>query len=130
MRVTQPDRAALIVVLLLAAAAGGISAAYGVKTAGGSDHFGYVSQAYLWSRGSVIVSVPPLDLSSVPDADRVLMASGYTVGPEPNTLVPAYPPGLPLIMAGALLILGTWGPFLVVPLAVAAAIFGAFALGR
>ena len=116
--------------VLLAVAAGVLSAVFGVKTAGGSDHFGYVSQAYLWSQGSVIVSIPPLDLPGVPDADRVLMASGYTVGPEPHTQVPAYPPGLPLLMAGALLVFGTWGPFLIVPLAVAAAILGTFALGR
>jgi len=116
--------------VLLAAAAGVLSAVYGVKTAGASDHFGYVSQAYLWTQGSLIVSIPPLDLPSVPDADRVLMASAYTVGPDPHTLVPAYPPGLPLMMAGALLVFGTWGPFLVVPLTVAAAILGTFALGR
>ena len=116
--------------VLLAVAAGALSAVFEVKTAGGSDHFGYVSQAYLWSQGSLIVSIPPLDLQSVPDAERVLMASAYTVGPEPNSLVPAYPPGLPLMMAGALLAFGTWGPFMIVPLAVAAAILGTFALGR
>lgn len=44
----------------LAVAAGVLSAVFGVKTAGGSDHFGYVSQAYLWTQGSLIVSIPCL----------------------------------------------------------------------
>lgn len=122
--------AAPVMAVSLAVAAGVLSAVFGIKTAGGSDHFGYVSQAYLWTQGSLIVSIPPLDLQSVPNADRVVMAAAYTVGPEANSLVPAYPPGLPLMMAGALLAFGTWGPFLVVPLSVAAAIFGTFALGR
>ena len=122
--------AAAATAVSLALAAGLFSAVFGVRTAAAADHFGYVSQAYLWTQGTLVVAIPPVPMPAVPDAPHVVTTLGYTIGPAPHTLVPTYPPGLPLLMAAGLILLGAWGPFVIVPIAVAAAVFGTFALGR
>jgi hypothetical protein len=87
----------------------------GSFAAGASDPYAYVSQAYLWASGSLPRPIPltidlPFQLSA-----PMQIPLGYTVGPEPQTMVPICAPGLPLIMAAALIV-GPCGPFLVIPL--------------
>lgn len=102
---------------------------YGTFTAGGSDAFGYVSQAYGWAHGplpraqAIPIPVP------WPSGDASLAPFGYRPGPQPHTTVPTYAPGLPLMMAAAL-VLGDCGPFLVVPLCAALVVWLTFLLGR
>ena len=90
--------------------------AFGSFAAGPADQYGYVSQAYRWASGSLPRPIPlTIDLP-LPSADWLQTPLGYTRGPQRHTMVPVYAPGLPLIMAAALMIAGPCGPFFVVPL--------------
>jgi hypothetical protein len=51
-----------------------------------------------------------------PFSEWTLSPLGYRPGLEPHTIVPTYSPGLPLLMAAAIAVLGSSGPFVVVPL--------------
>src|SRR5262249_7940292 len=83
--------------------------ALGTFTAGGSDSYGYVSQAYGWASG-VLPRATPLTIDlPFPDSDLMQAPLGYKIGPASHTLVPTYSPGLPLLMAIAL-IGGPCGP--------------------
>ena len=102
---------------------------FGTFTAGGSDEYGYVSQAYHWAQGDLPGAIPlPLRLTG-PDSDALQHPLGYRVGLEPQTMVPTYAPGLPLLMA-ALLPLGACGPYLVVPVCAGLFVWCVFLLGR
>src|SRR5204863_9140097 len=70
-------------------------------TACGSDSYGYVSQAALWSKGELSVDQNWLQPLSFPIDDWALSPLGYRPGIKPHTIVPIYSPGLPLLMAGA-----------------------------
>jgi hypothetical protein len=102
---------------------------FGTFTAGSADSYGYVSQAYGWARGELPrpAALPlTLDWPSLGDLQSPL---GYRPGPEPRTMVPTYAPGLPLLMAAAL-VLGACGPYLVVPASGAALVWLTFVWGR
>lgn len=102
---------------------------FGAFTAGGSDSYGYVSQAYSWANRSLPRAEPLPITVPWPAGDSSLAPLGYRAGPDPHTIVPTYAPGLPLMMA-AFLIFGSCGPYLVVPLFTALVVWLAFALGR
>jgi hypothetical protein len=71
----------------------------------------------------------PLTVSlPFPASDAMQAPLGYRTGPAPHTIVPTYAPGLPLLMAVALLA-GTCGPFLVVPLCSIVFVWYTFRLG-
>jgi hypothetical protein len=121
--------AAPLIGALLAVAIAVHGVALGTFTAGGSDAYGYVSQAYGWASGSLPGEIPltielPFDVS-----DPMQAPLGYRVGQHPHTMVPTYPPGLPLMMAAAL-IAGQCGPFFVVPLCGALFIWWTYRLGE
>jgi len=101
----------------------------GTFTAAGSDAYGYVSQAYLWARGTLPRAMPmQIDLP-FEYSDEMQAPLGYRVGQEPHTMVPTYAPGLPLMM-GAALIVGPCGPYLVVPLCAAMFVWFTWRLGN
>src|SRR4029079_14450465 len=85
----------------------------GTFTAGGSDAYGYVSEAYLWARGTLPRAMPMTIDLPVPNSDQMQAPLGYRVAQQPHTMVPTYSPGLPLMMAAAL-VAGPCGPFFVV----------------
>ena len=87
----------------------------GTHAASGADSYGYVSQADLWLAGHLKVDQRWLGLP-VPFDDWALSPLGYKPGLEPGTIVPSYSPGLPLLMAGAKLVAGNEGAYIVVPL--------------
>lgn len=89
--------------------------AWGTWSAGSADAHGYISQAELWLEGDLIVEEPMA--ASVPwdDAQWAFAPLGYRPGLAPDTLVPVYPVGLPLVMAGAQALGGRQAVFLVVP---------------
>jgi hypothetical protein len=102
---------------------------YGFFTASGSDSWGYVSQAYGWTHGT-LPRAQPIPLSVPwPSGDASLAPLGYRPGPQPHTMVPTYAPGLPLMMAASLMV-GACGPFLVVPICCALLVWVTFLLGR
>jgi hypothetical protein len=103
---------------------------YGAWFAGGSDSYGYVSQADLWLKGSLHISQPWVAQFDWPFADRTLAPLGYRPGLIPNTIVPTYAPGVAMLMALAKLVAGAAGPFLVTPLLAALGVWLTFRVGR
>jgi 4-amino-4-deoxy-L-arabinose transferase-like glycosyltransferase len=102
--------------------------------AGGSDSSGYLNEARLFSRGKVSEEIGALELLGLPLTDPrpdAFIPLGYRAGPAPGTMVPTYPPGLPLHMA----LLGTIGgwnaaPFLAGPIAAVASLLLLFGVAR
>lgn len=86
-----------------------------VDVAGGSDSSGYLNEAKLWHRGPLIVKLPP----ELPEARRPL---GFVRGPQPGTMVPSYPPGLPLMLALLRAVGGEEAQFFLIPLFAAGAV--------
>jgi len=82
------------------------------RTAGGSDSYGYLSQARLLASGRLSDSVPLVHDGLAPS---ILIPLGYTGGHAPDVMVPTYPPGLPLLMA-PLALVGERAVHVVVPL--------------
>jgi hypothetical protein len=102
---------------------------FGIQVAGGSDSYGYISQVDHWLAGSVVIEQPLAREVPWPDADATLAPLGYRPGPRPGTIVPVYAPGLPMLMAGATLLLGACGLFIVVPLLGALVVWLTYRIG-
>jgi len=103
---------------------------FGSWTAGGSDSYGYVSQADLWLRGRLHVDQPWVSRFAWPEADAVFAPLAYRPGTTPHTIVPTYPPGLPLLMAAFGAVGGRGAQYLVVPFMGALAVWLTWRLGR
>ena len=100
--------------------------------AGGSDSSGYANTARLILTGRIVEPVVALKMLDLPAGflpDFLPLA--FEPGPRPGTMVPFYPPGLPLHMAFSSLVAGwTYGPFIVSPLAALMSLLLVFLLGR
>jgi hypothetical protein len=103
---------------------------FGSRVASASDCYGYVSQADLWLSGRLTISQPWAARFSWPDVDGAFAPLGYRPGTRLHTIVPTYPPGLPLLMAAFSLVGGYGARFLVVPFMAAAGIWLTWRLGR
>jgi hypothetical protein len=117
-------------VFVVCAAAFFVAVRYGTFSASGSDPYGYVSQADLWLRGSLRVQQPWTRELPWPSVDWTFTPLGYRPATVPGAIVPSYASGLPLIMAGFSVLFGASGPFYVVPVCGALAVWLTFALGR
>jgi 4-amino-4-deoxy-L-arabinose transferase-like glycosyltransferase len=86
--------------------------------AAGPDSSGYLGEARLLASGRLSMPIEPLQSWHL-DASLASKFTpiGFAVGRQPGTMVPTYPPGLPLLIATAALT-GGWSKaaFLVVPL--------------
>lgn len=89
---------------------------YGSFAAAGSDSYGYLSQARLWLSGIPRVEQPWVQDFAWPNREWVFSPIGYRPFSPDGTIVPTYPPGLPLLFAMFLGTLGENGPFYVAPL--------------
>jgi hypothetical protein len=98
--------------------------------ANAADQYGYVSQAALWAKGNLVIHEPLAAVAPWPEPAWSLSPLGYRPGLEPATIVPTYPPGLPLVMAGLIKLVGPRGVYLAVPLLGSLAIALTFVLGR
>ncbi|MGH7482150.1 MAG: hypothetical protein ACRELV_08335, partial [Longimicrobiales bacterium] len=88
-----------------------------VTTAGGADSSGYLNAARLWLRGTPVVPIePPRPLESIPSLAAKLIPLGFAPGPEPGTMAPTYPPGLPFHFAAARLLGGESAIWFVAPI--------------
>lgn len=88
----------------------------GAFVAGGSDSYGYVSQAHLWSIGRLRqepVLRRPLATEVSLDA---LAPLGYRPTVDGQTIAPTYSPGLPIVMAIFERLAGRYMVFWVVPI--------------
>ena len=97
-----------------AVASAAVAIHFGIRAAGGADAYGYVSQAYLWAAGRITIPNPlaPLTASVGP----AVAPLGYQLARDPNWLIPIYAPGLPMMMAVALIVGGARAVYLVAPL--------------
>jgi hypothetical protein len=109
-------RRGAVAMLVPAAATFIVGMIYGVHIAGGSDSYGYISQADLWLAGDLVIEQPIASDVPWPQADWTFSPLGYRPGTEKGTIVPIYPAGLPLLMALGKWLLGSCGPFVIVPL--------------
>ena len=103
---------------------------YGSFAAAGSDSYGYVSQARLWLAGTLRVAQPLVEQLSWPNREWVFAPLGYRPYSGDGTIVPTYPAGLPMVMAVFLGLLGQNGPFFVVPVFAALALWFTYLLGK
>jgi Dolichyl-phosphate-mannose-protein mannosyltransferase len=87
---------------------------FGVRAAGGADAFGYVSEAQLWAERRLVAPDPLAPLAN--EIGGAVAPLGYAIAATRDALVPIYPPGLPLFMAGAQRLAGREAVYLVVPL--------------
>jgi hypothetical protein len=102
----------------------------GAPVAGGSDSFGYVSQAHLWATGRMREELP-LATELVPVVPATaLVPLGYNLASDRRTMVPVYAPGLPLVMAVFELIGGGDAVFWAVPLLAGVTVLATYLLGR
>ena len=121
---------ATVITILAAIWVGAAGLLWGTWSVGGADSYGYISQAALWLRGTLVIEQPLGTVATWPDADWTLAPLGYRPGLDPGTIVPVYPPGLPLVMAALQAIAGPVGVFLAVPLLSAVAVIGASVLAN
>ena len=124
-------RVAALAAGLLAIVVIAIAVQFGSTVAGGSDSYGYVSQAGLWRGGQLTVDQDLAARVPWPLAIETLAPLGYRPAPgRPNAVVPIYPAGLPLLMALFQLVGGYCAAFLVVPGCGALTVWLTYALGR
>jgi len=103
---------------------------YGAFVAGGSDAYGYLSQAYGWASGHLPRAYDiPLTLP-ISNSDWLQTPLGWWPGRAPHTIVPSYAPGLPLLMAIGIRLADPVGPYLVVPICAGLFVWATFVLAR
>jgi 4-amino-4-deoxy-L-arabinose transferase-like glycosyltransferase len=128
---TARRHAAQATAVLAALAALAVGIRWGTFAVGGSDSYGYVSQAEMWAQGRISVLEPRVLSMPWPKAESTMIPLGYRMSRKtPGALVPKYPPGLPLVMAAFRKLAGRDGPFFVVPVLGALSVWLAFLLGR
>lgn len=118
------------IAIALTAATFGLGVAYSTTTAGGSDEYGYVSQADLWLKGDLRVEQPFVEQMPWPQKRWAFAPFGYKpYDDEGFAIVPTYSPGLPMLMAAAKFAGGQTGLFLVVPLLGALMVLATYGIG-
>lgn len=123
------SRRAPLIALALAAAVFVLGVVYGIHVAGGSDSYGYISQADLWLKGDLVIEQPIVQRVPWPDARWTFTPLGYRPTDDGTAIVPTYSYGLPVMMAAAKLVAGMCGLFLVTPLLGALMVGMTYALG-
>jgi hypothetical protein len=127
----RSDRLCTVMAALLSLAALYAAIHWGAWIGGGSDSYGYVSQAGYWQRGSLVIQEDVIRASPWPGAALTWSPLGYRPSPKrPDAIVPLYAPGLPLLMALGQAIAGFCGAFFVVPLCGALTVWLTYAVGR
>jgi len=92
-----------------------VGTAWGTRVAGGSDSWGYVSQAISWSKLDIQPQRPAIHHAPWPKAAASFTPLGYSTTQDGKRIVPTYAPGLPLLMSLPYRFFGLAGVFLVVP---------------
>lgn len=103
---------------------------YGSTVAGGSDAFGYISEADGWMAGRLKVSQPFVRQAPWPNASWTFTPLGYRPIGDGTVLVPTYAAGLPLVMAAVKRIAGHAALFWIVPVSAFLTVMAAYALGK
>jgi len=98
--------------------------------AGGSDSYGYVSQADLWLNGSLHIPQPDARHVPWPNGQWTFAPLGYRPAADGDSIVPVYAPGLSMIMAAFKRIAGQCGVAWVSPFGGAVLVLATFWIGR
>jgi hypothetical protein len=108
-----------------------MAAAGSTRIGGGSDAYGYVSQAELWLDGDLKIEQPWVSQVPWPNNDWTFTPLGYrpAVSKTDWSIVPTYSPGLPMLMAAAKFVAGQCGLFAVTPLLTGLAVLATYGLG-
>jgi hypothetical protein len=117
-------------VILLALTVTTIGIVWGTRVAAGSDAYGYISQVDLWLRGDLHIDQRFGANVPWPLARWTFLPLGYRPEPDGYRIVPQYPPGLPLMMAGAKLLAGQCAMFWIVPICGGILVVATYAIGR
>jgi hypothetical protein len=104
-------------------------ATWRVQTVGGSDPYGYLSQADLWLGERLDVPQPWVAGMPFPEPPWVFSPLGYRPWPD-GTLVPTYSPGLPMMQAAVKFVAGHCSVFLISPVCGALLVLATFGIGR
>ena len=123
------DTYATAIATVLAVVAGGVGVAFGTYAASSSDASGYVSEAALLGRGTLVSDEPLAREVMLPTGAWAFAPLGYRPGLVSGELVPTYPAGLPLLLAPARLVGGELATYVVVPMLGALAVLCTYALG-
>lgn len=94
-----------------------------VTTVGGADSYGYVSAAQLIAGGSLRAEAPIVEWLSAANRSALAAPLGWSPAPGGAGIVPAYPIGLPALMALFSLIGGANAVFFVAPVTAAIGLF-------
>ena len=101
----------------------------GALVAGGADAYGYVSQARLWTTGTLRVP-PPLDGDLPANLDYDAFAPlGYRLATDGRSSVPTYAPGFPMLMAVFERLGGPDAGFYVMPILAGVTVWATYLLG-
>jgi len=123
-RFAAPGLAASVAAIIVA-----IGLTYGAFVAGGSDSYGYVSQAEVWATGTFRFDEPLIrEFAGRVDRD-VFVPLGYSAVDDTGTVVPMYPPGFPIVMAVFHRLAGRDAVFYVVPLLAGVAVLATYLMG-
>jgi len=128
-RVASQPPGTSVLVAGLAALLLATSWARGAYVAGGSDSYGYVSEAHLFATGRLRADLP-LAHKFPHVSIQALTPLGYRPGVDGSAeLVPTYAPGLPLTMAVVERVAGMQAVYAVMPLLAAVAVWCSYRLG-
>ncbi len=116
--------------IIVAAATVIVGLTWSSKAAGGSDSYGYISQAELWLNGRLEIAQPWVEQVPWPNAEHTFSPLGYRPGRARTTLTPTYSAGLPIMMALAKFVAGHCAIFWVVPLSGGVLVLATFGVGR
>jgi hypothetical protein len=106
-----------------------VLAKWRITNVGGSDPYGYLSQADLWLSGQLEVPQPWITQMPFPHADWVFSPLGYRPRSD-LSIVPTYSPGLPMIMAAVKFVAGHCAVFLISPVAGGLLVLATYGIGR
>jgi 4-amino-4-deoxy-L-arabinose transferase-like glycosyltransferase len=125
----SPRVAAPVAAALAAVAVVYVGVRHGALVVGGSDSYGYVSQAHSWATGNLrveplLIREPPGGIP--PDA---LVPLGYRLGLDRASAAPMYAPGLPMVMALFERAGGANAVFYVMPVLAGVAVWATYVLG-
>lgn len=125
-------RAAHRMALVIVAGVFVVTFTYQATTCGGSDSSGYMSQAVRWIRGDTSPEIPWASVVPWPSGPWSFTPLGYTPSHDgpPFRMAPIYAPGLPWLLAAAMLVGGPAGMSVVEPLACAMLVLAAYGIGR
>lgn len=117
----------------LATATCAVGIAYATTVAGASDPYGYVSEADLWLKGPLKIPQTWAQQAPWPSSQWSFAPLGYRPGLTDGdawSIVPAYSPGLPMLMAAAKAVGGQEGMYWVVPILGGLLVLATFGIGR